>query len=145
MSEELEDPFADQQEPEAPDTDDDPFGYVKVPAVSFKNAPIGTEVRFEVTEQAKMVQQRDFSTKELKVWPDGNPRMAAVFRGRVNGEGRSLWAPKPGSLFTAIGEAQHEAGGRRIGPGDVLIVKLIGEKPSGKGNDQKLYSARIER
>lgn len=144
MTDEMpEDPFNEAQEPE--DTDDDPFAYVKVPAVSFKGAPIGTEVRFEVTEAARMVQQRDFATKELKVWKDGNPRMAAVFRGRVNGETRTLWVPKPGSLFTAMGEAQHDTGGRRIGPGDVIYVKLVDEKPSGKGNDQKIYTVRLER
>lgn len=146
-----EDPFEDETPPAgaAPDPNDDPFADTKLPAVSFKDAPVGTEVRFLVSRAAQMVQQRDYITNELKVWPDGNPRMAAVFRGEVNGAAMSLWCPKPSSLFNGIGEAQHATGGARIGSGDTIVVRLEAEKPTVKDgktlNPQKIYKVTVER
>lgn len=147
MSDDLEDPF-DNAPPPGADPDDDPFAVVKTPAVSFKDRPVGTVVRFKVTRGAKMVQSRDFDTNEPKTWPDGNPVMSAVLQGTVDGERRSLWATKPSNLFNAIGEGQAEAGGRRIGDGDTLVITFTGEqpRPSGKkGNPQKLYTVTVER
>lgn len=146
-----EDPMADPFEevpPAAVTDEDDPFAIVKTPAVSFKGAPIGTEVRFKVTRKATMVQGRDFETNEPKTWPDGNPVMCAVFQGIVDGEKRSLWATKPSNLFNAIGEGQAEAGGQRIDAPDELVIKLVGEQPGKmgkKGHPQKLYTVRVER
>lgn len=146
MSENIEDPFADAQ---VSDSGEDPFAdALRTPAVSFKDAPVGTKVRFLVKSEAKMVQSRDFESGDPATWSDGNPKMAAVFQGEVGGEARSLWAPKPSSMFTAIAQAQADAGGRRIGTGDTLIVTLTGTKPNSKNpklNDQKLYTVEVQR
>jgi hypothetical protein len=121
-------------------TDIDPFAD-KAPAVSFKDAKVGTVVTIKVTSPAKLVQQRDFKTKEPATWPDGNPKMAAVINGEVNGEPRSLWAPKPSAMYVAIAAAQKEAG-KRIDAGDTLAVKFTGTKPT-DGDPQKLYAAKL--
>jgi hypothetical protein len=137
-TQEIEDPFADA----APD-DDDPFAIVKAPAVSFKDAPVGTKVVCRVLSKAKLVQARDFESGDPATWPDGNPKMAAVIQVEVDGERRSVWALKPSSMFQAIGEAQ-QAAGQRIAPGGTLIITLTGTKPNAKNpklSDQKLYSA----
>lgn len=137
-TQELEDPFN-----AAPSIDDDdPFATVKTPAVSFKDAPIGTKVVCVVKSTAKLVQARDFESGDPATWPDGNPKMAAVIQVEVDGEPRSVWALKPSAMFQAIGEAQ-QAAGRRIAPGGTLTITLTGTKPNAKNpklNDQKLYT-----
>lgn len=123
--------------------DRDPFeGAEKVPSVSFKDSPIGTVVTMKVTKKAELVQTRDFDTNEPATWPDGNPKLAAVIVGEVDGEERSFWATKPSSMFSAIAEAQKVAGAR-IAPGGVLKVKFDAEKPNPdkKKSAQKLYKA----
>jgi hypothetical protein len=126
-------------------TNPDPFAsYDKVPALSFKDKPIGTSYTGEVLEEARLVQARDFETGERAAWPDGNPKMSAVVRLRVDGEERSLWAPKPSAMFTAIADAQ-KAAGKRITAGGTLTVTFTGEEPNRKNprlNAQKLYSAK---
>ena len=127
-------------------TDPDPLaGGDKAPAVSFKNAPVGTVVVLNVTSTAKLVQQRDFESGELATWKDGNPRMAVVINGTVDGEEHSLWAPKPSAMFAALVEAQ-KAAGQRIGPGGKLSVKYTGDKPNDNPRlkAQRLYAAKYE-
>lgn len=125
---------------------DDPFAtYEKYPAVSFKNAPIGTEYAGEVIDPPKLVQARDYNTNEPAFWKDGNPKMTVVIGLKLdNGEKKSLWAPKPSAMFRALADAQKEAG-KRIENGDRLRVKLTGTKPTGdpKKEDQKLYAAKL--
>lgn len=154
MSDDIKDPFEEDVQAKVParqtDPNEDPFANRKLPAVSFHEKPVGTEIRFRVTKPATMVQQRDYDTDEPKFWPDGNPRMAAVFQGVVNGEDMSLWVPKPSSLFTAVTEAQHATGGARIDVDDTLVITLTGLKEARnqagkKLNDQKLYGATCER
>jgi hypothetical protein len=127
----------------APQGYQDPFaGGTSVPAVSFKNAPVGATVILEVTERPELVQSRDYETNQPAFWPDGNPKMSAVVKGTVNGELRSVWAQKPSSLFTAIKQAQEQAGAA-IEPGGVLTVQFIGEEPTDNPRKapRKLYSA----
>ena len=64
----------------------------------------------------------------------------------INGERRRLWAKKwakPGSMFSAIQEAQ-KAAGAQIAVGGRLAVGIVGIEPSDnpKFNDRKLYLAR---
>lgn len=100
--------------------DYDPLESQSAPALSFKDAAIGTVQYIDVTEPCDFVQCRDFDTDEPAVWPDGKPRMAAVFRGPdANGETRSIWAEKPSDLLAKLQAAQKELG-RRIGTGDVI-------------------------
>lgn len=123
----------------------DPFAtYDRAPALSFKNAPIGTSYTGEVLEEAKLVQARDFETGERATWPDGNPKMTVVLRLRVDGEERSLWAPKPSAMFKALADAR-KAAGKPIAPGGWLTVTFTGEEPNKKNprlNPQKLYEAK---
>ena len=125
--------------------DQDPFaGGDSAPSISFKDAAIGTVFTGVVTETARMVQSRDYTTGDLATWPDGNPKMAAVFNMTVDGEERSVWASKPSALFGAIKEAQV-AVGSRIEVGDTVSIKYSGDKPNSNPrlNAQKLYQARI--
>ena len=136
-TQEIEDPFAEQD-----DAGDDPFAVVKTPAVSFKDAPIGTRKVCKVLSHAKLVQARDFESGDPATWPDGNPKMCAVIQVMLDGERQSVWDQKPSALFTAIGEAQQDAG-QRIAPGGTLTITLTGTKPNSKNtklNDQKLYA-----
>lgn len=124
----------------------DPFaGGTSVPSVSWKGAPIGATVQMQVTEPAELVQSRNFETGQPESWPDGNPKMSAVVKGMVNGELRSIWAQKPSSMFRAIADAQ-QAAGQSIGPGGVLTVRLVGEKPNENPrlHPQKLFEAHYQ-
>lgn len=126
----------------------DPFagGGEKTPALSFADAPIGTEYHFTVTAPPESLQTKNFETDELEFWPDGNKKMAAVLTVTVDelgGEARSIWARRPSALFRALQEAAQGAG-VTWGPGVRGSVKFIGEKPNEKNprlNPQKLYSA----
>lgn len=147
MTDNMEDPFAENP---AVDDGDDPFANaVKTPAVSFDGWDIGSKVRFEVTGPAEKVQQRDFDTNEPKTWDDGNPRMAAVFKGLVDGERRALWCPIPSNLFRGVGEAQAEDGKGRIMAGAVLTIELIERKPVIKNGKklkpQNIFKVTLER
>lgn len=112
MSEQFDDPFADAE---------------KAPSLSFKDTPVGTSYTGTVTKKPSVVQARDFDTGELAEWPDGNPKMTVVTNLTVNGEERSLWAPKPSAMFHAIAKAQKDAG-TLIDVGGTLTVKFVGEK-----------------
>ncbi|HET8581745.1 MAG TPA: hypothetical protein VFL65_00725 [Jatrophihabitans sp.] len=121
----------------------------KAPALSFKNAAVGTVQTIDVVEPCKLVQQRDFDTDEPATWPDGNPKMAAVFNGTdAHGDKVSLWCPKPSSMFSAVADAQ-KALGRRIAGGDTvdrIHVKFEKEEPpkSAKHSPRKIYKAKVE-
>lgn len=128
--------------------DNDPFsGGDKTPAVSFKGKPVGTTVVMQVTEPATLQQSSVYNPnpdapRVLATWPDGNPKMAAVVVGTVDGERRSFWAGKPSSLFAAIRDAQAAAGAK-IAPGGTLTVTFYAEKPT-NGDPQKLYRATYQ-
>lgn len=133
--------------------DVDPLeGGDKAPAISFKGAPVGTTISVKITAPGKLVQSRNFDTGELDFWPgnapgqQGNPKMAAVYNGEVDGEPRSVWATKPSALFAALVEAQKKAG-QKIGPGGTLHVRFTGEVPNTKNprlNPIKQYAALYE-
>ena len=134
----------------------DPFGeQEKTPSVSFKNMPIGTSYTGEVVEAPQIVQSRDYDTNEPLFWqPNGKPgpnpteqQVKSILTVlEINGERRGLWASKwakPGSMFSAIQEAQKEAGAQ-IAVGGTLTVSIVGVEPSKdpKFSDRKLYAAR---
>ena len=128
--------------------DVDPFaGGDSAPALSFRDAPVGTVHTLTGEEPAKLVQSRDFDTDQPATWPDGNPKMAAVIRCvDANGEPVAVWASKPSSMFSAIAEAQKAvAPGYRLKPGDTLAIKLDGTEPpkSAKHSPRKLYKAKV--
>lgn len=122
------------------------------PAVSFAtrdahgnltHAPIGTRYEFKVTEAPKEVQARDFESGSAAFWPDGNPKKTIVTGIEVNGEARTLWAPKPSAMLTAIKEALTTAAGVQpmlVGGTGFVEFTGYGKAEAGK-NPQKLYKA----
>lgn len=128
-----------------PYEDDDPFAGGSSPALSFKDAPIGTTYTGTVVKAPTLVQSRDFETGEPAFWPDNNPKMSVVVNLEVDGEERSLWAPKPSAMFAALQKAQVEAG-ERMSSGGKLSVKLTGTEPNKNPrlNDRKIYAAKYE-
>lgn len=138
MSDEYKDPFA---------------SYDKTPAVSFANQGKGYKTRVTVLELPKMVQARDFETDQPAFWPakpgqEPNPKMTVVIKVEEDGETRSLWAPKPSSLFAAIRDAQKESGQLQVGSViDIEITDVVQRtdangKPK-KGKPKKEYGAAI--
>jgi len=122
----------------------DPLEHEKAPSLSFRDQPIGTTYTGKVLGPASLVQSRDFETGEPATWPDGNPKYSVVIRLEVNGEPRSLWAPKPSAMFAALVAAQKQAG-QRIGEGGTLQVRFSGEVPNAKNprlNAAKQYQCR---
>lgn len=118
------------------------------PSVSFKNMPVGTTYHLEVTDLPKLVQARNFETRELETWPDGNPKMTVVTNvvDKQTGEEKSLWAPKPSSMFQAIVDAQ-QAAGAQIAVGGTLVVSFTHEVPNKDNprlNPAKQYAVRYE-
>jgi hypothetical protein len=123
----------------------DPFAENEsLPAISFKEAPVGSSVTGRVTSPARLVQSKDFETGERATWPDGNPKMAAVIEMDTPLGPRSLWASKPSALFAAIQQAQ-KAAGARITPGGTLTVTYTHDVPNSRNprlNPAKQYSVR---
>ena len=124
----------------------DPFAKQEsLPSLSFKDAPVGASYTGTVVSHPTMLQTRDYQTKQPETWPDGNPKMAAVFNLRLDsGEVRSVWARRPSGLFQAIQEAQERAG-VRIAPGGRLTLTFTGWGQATAGNDPpKTYAATYE-
>lgn len=90
--------------------------------------PKGTKIGGRVVEAPKLVQQRDFNTKQPAWWDaeKTQPKMAVVTAVDVNGTTMSLWAKKPSDLFAAINKAMNDTGGSAISIGDSLFVELVG-------------------
>lgn len=127
MSEELFDPLA---------------SYDKRPSWSWKDRRVGSGFKGVIVEAPKLVQGRDFKTKEPAVWPDGNPKMVVVIGVNINGEEYSLWANKPSALLAALMEAQKTAG-KRMEAGGALAVKFTEEVPT-DGDPQRLFAAKYD-
>jgi hypothetical protein len=122
----------------------DPFaGGDTVPSISFKDAAIGTTFTGVVTEAPSLIQARDYETGQPAFWQDGGIKYTVVTKLKLStGEERSLWAPKPSSMFAAISEAQKKTG-TLVVVGGTLTVTFSGEKPNATNprlNPQKLYT-----
>lgn len=117
----------------------------KTPAISFKNAPIGTVITVQVTDSPKKIQGKEFGTENPAVWrnKDGttSPKYSAVINGTVDGEPRSIWATIPSDLFAKLKAAQTELG-RSVRDGDTIAIKLTGEEPT-TGSPKKVYAVKI--
>lgn len=117
----------------------------KAPAISFKDAPIGTVITVQATDGPKKVQGKDFKTGGPAVWQnkDGStsPQYSAVINGTVDGEPRSIWATIPSDLFAKLKAAQQQLG-RSVRDGDTVAIKFTGEEP-GSGNPKKVYAVKI--
>lgn len=135
--------------PNQPVSDSDPFADAeKVPALSFRDAPIGTVYQGTITKLPRVMQQRDFKTKEPTVWKDGNPKLVVVLHMEVTLAGgevetRSVWANNPSSLFRALAKAQKDSGAQ-FAVGGTLAIRFAGTEPAKDPtlNPQKIYEAR---
>lgn len=129
----------------------DPFaGGESVPALSFKDAPIGKTYEGIITAAPELVQGKDFETGEPAVWKnkDGStsPKYSVVINLKVDGEDRSLWAVKPSAMFAALKAAAQKAG-KPFEVGGKLAVRYTGDKPNEKNprlNAAKQYECRYE-
>lgn len=124
-------------------TYNDPFASTGAPSISFNNMPFGTSYTGTVLELPAMVQARDFETGNPATWSDGNPKMTVVTKLSIDGEERSLWAPKPSAMFAAISDAQ-KAAGAALAIGGTLTVTYVGDKPNATNprlNPAKQYTA----
>lgn len=129
----------------------DPFEAAeRVPAVTFKDAPIGTSYTMTVRGGAEKVQGRDFESGELAVWQnkDGStsPKYSAVIPVTMpDGEDRALWAVIPSAMFAALQEARKQAGNVPFEKGGTLVVQYHADKPNEKNprlNPAKQYRAK---
>lgn len=128
-------------------SNDDPLSYTKAPSLSFKDVPVGHVYKGTITKKPTLVQSRNFETGEPATWPDGNPKMSVVIQLDLNGEARSLWAPKPSAMFAALVEAQKVAGGQPMQEGGTLYIKFTGTTPNAKNprlNEAKQYACKYE-
>ncbi len=100
-------------------------------SVSFKDATIGTNFDLTIDKNPEMVQSTDFETRTPAVWSDGNPKMSVVISvtNNATGEQQSLWAAKPGGMFSALAAAEQKAGAE-ITAGGRLVVTFSGETPN---------------
>jgi len=122
---------------------------LKRPAVSWKDVPVNTVKKLAVESISREAQTTVFGSNppKLAFWDpkpgeaQGNPKMAAVFDVTEDGEPKSLWAPIPSSMLTALAEAQ-QAAGQRIGPGGTLEIYIAQQVDKGKGNPQNVFKAK---
>lgn len=126
----------------------DPFALTEsLPALSFRDAPIGTTHTGTILTEAELVQSRNYESGELDFWDEAKtqPVMCAVVSLVLpSGEARSVWARKPSALFTAIALAQKEAGAGPMVPGGTLSITFTGTEPhktNPRLSPRKLYKA----
>lgn len=110
---------------------------------NLSHLPVGTRYDFEVTEEPKEVQARDFDSGQPAFWDKEKtqPKKTIVIGVKVNGEDRTLWAPKPSATFTAIKEALTTAQGVqpiKVGGKGYIEFTGYGKAEAGK-NPQKLF------
>lgn len=118
------------------------------PSVSFLN--LGDEIIGQVLK-LEMVQQREFGTKKLLYWDDGNPRMQACITLRAeqftakdeDDDGTRRLFVK-GQMREALKEAISKSGQRGDITGGRLWVKFVGhgESKSNPANPPKKYQAK---
>lgn len=133
--------------------DFDPFGppgedQPSIPAVSWKDLPVGTVKHLTVDGAADTAQETVYGTSEKATWADGKPKMAVVIPVTEDGGIRNYWIPvvnSKGSTFNRFRDALSVGGYAPIAPGDVIHVKLADQVPSGKGNPRNVFDFVIER
>lgn len=122
----------------------DPFAKESAPSLSFKRVKEGHTYSTKILSLPVVRQQRDFESGEMLTWPDGNKREVVVMKVEVDGEEFSVWAKKPSSLFSALQNAQKEAG-TRFAVGGTLDITWESSEPNAKNaklNDVKIYKAK---
>lgn len=122
------------------------------PAISFKDAPIGTRYSFTITAVRNPQQQTDYATGAPQTWQDGRPKMTVPVDVRLDpgftprdaedDGSRSWWIPVGSQLQKAAVDAVRKAGQRGLEAGARVSVAFTGTEPSKirGGSDKKLYA-----
>jgi hypothetical protein len=119
----------------------------RAPAAKFPK--IKTSVGGPITEEPRVVQQTDFTTRQPLTWSDGSPRMQLVVIVQTdrpddeNDDGRRRIFVK-GQMKDAVNHALRVAGVKDIAVGGTLTVTYIhdGERTDGGfGAAPKIYEA----
>jgi hypothetical protein len=124
----------------------DAFGVESRKAISWESAPNvsvphGTRRMLLVESGPAVLHGRDFTTKQLQYWPDGNPKWKiAVQVVDENGEDRGLWMGKPSAMGAAIASAEGNAGFKIIDtPWCLLDITYTHDK---QGSDPRTDPAK---
>ncbi len=112
----------------------------KYPALTFPS--VGT-THSGVVLEVKKLQEKDFTTGQLKTYDNGDPRWVFVFTLNTSNGPANLWVR--GQMQRAIREAADKAGVSTL-VGSTLSVRYTGdgEKKSAVFNAPKLYAAKVE-
>lgn len=131
--------------------------------------PLGTAYTGVLRENPVIVDQFKFGTQEVDTYSDGNPKKQVrltlenvmVSRPDLNNQAwtdvRVLNSGEDGDdedegvralyvkdqMKQALADAAKAAGVRAYGIGTRVIVRFIDQKPSGKGNPQKIYAIEL--
>lgn len=131
--------------------------------------PLGTSYTGVLRENPTIVDQLKFGTQEVDTYSDGNPKKQVrltlenvmVSRPDLNGgqwtDVRALNTGEDGDdedegvralyvkdqMKQALADAAKAAGVRSYGIGTRVIVRFIDQKPSSKGNPQKIYALEL--
>ena len=121
------------------DNDDFLAGGSSAPAVKFTNP--GDMVRGTITSIKKM-EDLDLATKQVKTWPNGDPKYVFVFTMQTDDGEVSLWVR--GNMVSAIREAAHSAQVKQM-VGATLAVQFTGLGEARKGfHAPKLFKAQVK-
>ncbi len=107
------------------------------PAIKFP--VVGTEVSGTINGAPKLVQQRDYKTKALLEWPDGQPKMQLVIPLLLDDGTKGSLYVKSG-LRDALHDALDDAGVQEPAMGGHLTVSYVGDEPvEGVASMAKIY------
>ena len=108
---------------------------------SFKFASPGDTFKGVVTQEPLDRQALDFTTKQPKFWPDGQPVIQTRIVARMpDGEERAIYAS--GRMARAVSRAIGAAGATDLEPGGTITVQFTHTEPSkGGGQPAKQYEA----
>lgn len=118
-----------------------------IPAAKFLN--VGDQIVGFVGDQ-EMRQQSDYKTKELMVWPDGNPRMQLVLtlitEDRIDEDDdgfRKVYVKN--QMAQALGFAIRQAGAKQLEDGGKVLIKYESNGEAAPGmNPPKVYKVRYQ-
>lgn len=112
---------------------------------------VGTVWKGQITA-IDVNQQRDFKTKQLKTWPDGNPMMQVILTIQTDvrdpavddDDGRRRIFLGGKRIREAVTAARN-ATGAKLAVGGTIAVQCTGEEPAEPGmNPAKLYVAEYK-
>lgn len=132
-------------------TDLEQFLGGKTATAKFTDGQFGQVIGGEIVAEPKMVQQRDYDTDELMVYPDGNPQMQMIVKVQAqpatqDDDGTRAFYVK-NQLREAVIEALKAAGEKVPRVGGKLWVKYLSDEPvtlkNGKpGKNKKIHAAK---